>query len=67
MKYALIQAERGSLPLQRACRVLHVSVSGYYAWQQRRQPAKAKDVDERLVAHIRRCLLTAGGRMAARG
>ena len=53
MKYALIQAERGRLPLQRACRVLHVSVSGYYAWQQRRQHDKANDVDERLVAHIR--------------
>ncbi|MFN8530809.1 MAG: IS3 family transposase [Anaerolineae bacterium] len=53
MKYALIEAERGSLPVQRACHVLHVSVSGYYAWQQRRQRAKTKDRDEHLVAHIR--------------
>lgn len=53
MKYALIEAERDRLPIQRACRVLRVSVSGYYAWQQRRQHAQANDADERLVAHIR--------------
>jgi putative transposase len=43
MKYALIEAERGRLPIQRACRVLRVSVSGYYAWRERRQRAQAKE------------------------
>ena len=31
MSYALIQTERGVLPVERACRSLKVSASGYYA------------------------------------
>lgn len=37
MRYALIQSEWGVLPVERACRLLKVSVSGYYAWQKRQQ------------------------------
>jgi hypothetical protein len=65
MKYALIQAKRGNLPVQRACSVLHVSVSGYYAWQQR-QHAKAKDVGAWWRTFVQ-CLLTVAARMVARG
>lgn len=53
MKYALIATERGSLPVKRACQTLRVSVSGYYAWQQRRQRPEIDDANAALVAHIR--------------
>lgn len=52
MKYALIEAERGELPVKRACGTLHVSVSGYYAWQQRRQPTNEQSDEADLVARI---------------
>lgn len=37
MRYALIQSERGVLSVARACHLLKVSASGYYAWQKRQQ------------------------------
>jgi transposase InsO family protein len=52
MKYALIQSERGGLPVKRACQVLRVSASGYYTWQQRRMIPKSAAEEERLVAQI---------------
>ena len=52
MKYALIEAERGELPVKRACRTLHVSVSGYYGWQQRRHAAVEHGDEAALVAQI---------------
>jgi putative transposase len=53
MRYALIEAERGSLPLERACRVLRVSVSGYYAWQGRRPTEQRQNRNALLITHIR--------------
>ncbi len=53
MKYALIKAERGELLVKRACGTLRVSVSGYYAWQQRRQPTDKRSDEPDLVAQIR--------------
>lgn len=35
MRYAIIERERGKLPVKRACLLLKVSESGYYAWQKR--------------------------------
>ncbi len=37
MKFAFIDAQRGSHPLSLLCRTLAVSVSGYYRWRRRRQ------------------------------
>ena len=52
MKYALIQSERRGLPVKRACQVLRVSASGYYAWQQRGTTPEVGAEDEPLVAQI---------------
>lgn len=52
MKYPLIQRERGVLPIKRACQVLQVSASGFYAWQQRRTTAKPAVEEESLVGQI---------------
>lgn len=35
MRYAVIERERGTLLVKRACQLLKVSESGYYAWQKR--------------------------------
>jgi putative transposase len=54
MRYALIQRERGVLAVERACRLLKVSPSGYYAWQQQQvQPQSSLD-DPTLVTEITR-------------
>ncbi len=52
MSYALIQAERGVLPVERACRSLKVSASGYYAWQKRQGQPPASSDEAQLVAQI---------------
>ena len=52
MKYACIQRERGGLPVERACRLLKVSVSGYYAWQQRQGGAQSPNDDAQLGTQI---------------
>jgi transposase InsO family protein len=52
MRYALIQRERGQLSVTRACYLLQVSVSGYYAWHKRpRRPTPGSDEAE-MVAQI---------------
>ena len=52
MSYAFIQAERGVLPVDRACRALKVSASGYYAWQKRERQSDKPNPDRELVAQI---------------
>lgn len=54
MSYALIQTERGVLPVERACRSLKVSASGYYAWQKRQGQPSAPSDEAELVAQITR-------------
>jgi putative transposase len=51
MTYQFVAAHQGEYPVQRMCRVLGVSVSGYYAWRQR-QPGPRQQSDERLLAQI---------------
>lgn len=51
MRYRCIASERGILPVGRACRLLKVSPSGYYAWLKRAQ-APAKQDDSEMVAQI---------------
>ena len=54
MSYALIQTERGVLPVKRACGALKVSASGYYAWQKRQGQTPALSDEAQWVAQIRR-------------
>lgn len=53
MKYACIQAERGVLPVECACRLLKVSASGYYAWQKRQAQPQLPSDEPQLVEQIR--------------
>ncbi len=54
MRFALIDAKEACLPVSRACRLLGVSVSGYYAWRGRPVCKRAQD-DRRYLAYIK-CL-----------
>ena len=52
MSFALIDAKRAEVPIETACAVLDVSVSGFYAWK--RRPASARQSDDMvMLAHIR--------------
>lgn len=35
MRFRLIDATKAAIPVERSCSLLHVSVSGYYAWKDR--------------------------------
>ena len=52
MSFALIDAKKADVPIETACAVLNVSVSGYYAWKSRdASPRQRRDMI--LLAHIR--------------
>ena len=52
MSFALIDAKKAEIPVETACAVLGVSVSGFYAWK--RRPASARQSDDMvMLAHIR--------------
>lgn len=51
MKFAFILARAVAFPIAFMCRVLGVSVSGFYAWRKRPVPERAK-VDARLAVEI---------------
>jgi putative transposase len=52
MRFQLIDAGSEEFPIQRLCKVLGVSQSGYFAW--RRRPASSRQRDDLvLLAHIR--------------
>ncbi len=52
MRFQLIDACRADMPIRRACRLLSVSQSGYYAWRDRPASPRQRD-DMVLLAHIR--------------
>jgi putative transposase len=52
MRFRLIDAAKEDFPVQRLCKVLDVSPSGYFAW--RRRPASSRQREDLvLLAHIR--------------
>jgi putative transposase len=52
MRFRLIDAAKKEFPVQRLCKVLGVSQSGYFAWKDR--PAcRRQNEDMVLLAHIR--------------
>jgi transposase InsO family protein len=52
VKFAFILARAVAFPIAFMCRVLGVSVSGFYAWRKRPQPERAKS-DARLAVEVR--------------
>jgi putative transposase len=51
MKFQFIAQQHQQYPVTLMCRVLEVSVSGYYAWC-KREPSKRQREDEELIQHI---------------
>ena len=52
MRYKLIDTNKAMMPVERMCRMMAVSVSGYYAWKERR-PSLHQCYDVVLSANIR--------------
>ena len=52
MRYRFVQGQLGQFPVAALCRVMHVTRSGYYAWQ-RREPSERQKQDETLLDSIR--------------
>jgi transposase InsO family protein len=51
VKFAFIRAEKASFPVEVLCRILGVSRSGYYAWEQR-EPSQRALADQALSVEI---------------
>ena len=62
--YELIHAERGNIPVARACRVLGVARSGYYAWLHAKPSPRAID-DAVLAAEVKEVFDNNRGRYGA--
>jgi hypothetical protein len=52
MIYQFVAEHQQEFPVERMCKVLEVSVSGYYAWRQH-IPSSRQLVDEQLMERIR--------------
>lgn len=51
MKFTFISAEKAWAPISVLCKVLEVSRSGFYAWEERGRSTRSV-ADERLAVHI---------------
>lgn len=60
MRFALIDARKAEVPIETACAVLNVSVSGFYAWKSRRASTRQTS-DLVMLAHIRAEFTTSNG------
>lgn len=60
MTFGFIEAEKASFPISRMCRVLGVSQSGFFAWQER--PACLRQQQDMVyLAHIRTAFALSNG------
>ena len=60
MRFTLIDRAKKDFPVQRLCRVLGVSASGYFAWQSR-PPSQRQRQDMVLLAHVRAAFALSNG------
>jgi putative transposase len=60
MRFRLIDQAKAQFPVQRLCKVLGVSVSGYFAWKNRGASTRQKE-DMVLLAHIRSAFAQSNG------
>ena len=65
MRYECIHRRRNSYPVDRMCRLLKVSSSGYYAWRMRPESTRARR-DRKLLAQIRTVYEESDGTYGAR-
>ena len=67
MKYVCIARHRSEFHVRLMCRVLEVSVSGFYASEvrQRRAPSERSITDQRLTLHVRASHKRSKGRYGA--
>lgn len=60
MRFRLIDQAKAQFPIQRLCKVLGVSTSGYFAWKNRGASTRQKE-DMVLLAHIRSAFAQSNG------
>jgi putative transposase len=60
MKFTFIDAAKEEFPVQRLCKVLGVSQSGYFAWRSRPASRRQRD-DLVLLAHVRSAFVLSNG------
>ena len=60
MRFRLIDAANKDFPVQRLCKVLDVSASGYFAWKERPTCRRQRD-DMLLLAHVRSAFTLSNG------
>jgi hypothetical protein len=60
MRFGLVDAAKKDFPVQRLCKVLGVSASGYFAWKGRPACRRQRE-DVVLLAHVRSAFTLSNG------